>query len=107
MKQLLYIQRHTVSDDAGGMIVKHTARQRMQCKFAVIVFDRVPCVGSTLKTDDDVCILCKHVRDFSFSFIAPVCSNYCFNHSGTSYVLQICTPQFCLIFHGCTWKKQV
>ena len=75
------VQRHAVSDDAGGMIIKHTGRQRVQRKFSIIIYDCVARIGSALKTDDDVRLLSKHVCNLAFSLVSPVCSHNCFYHN--------------------------
>ena len=52
----------------------------MQCKFTVIIYDRMSCICSTLKTDNNICLCCKHICDLAFSLIAPVSAYYCCNH---------------------------
>ena len=52
----------------------------MQCEFAVVVLDGVTCVAATLETDDDVGFLRKHIRDLTFSFVAPVGAYDSFDH---------------------------
>ena len=74
------IKRHAVSDDAGGMSVKYAGRKRMQRELSVIVHDRVSRVRSSLKTDDDIGLTGKHIRDLALSFVSPVCSNNRFYH---------------------------
>ncbi len=53
----------------------------MEREFPVIVYNRMPCIRPSLKTDDNICIFCKHIRNLSFSFIAPVGPYYCFYHN--------------------------
>ena len=59
----------------------------MQCEFAVLVYNRMARICTALKTNHNVRFLRKHVRDFTFSFVAPVGANYCFNHSVTSLII--------------------
>ena len=54
------------------MPVKYARRQQVKGKFAVIVDYRMSCIASALEPDDDVRLLCQHVRDLSFSLVAPV-----------------------------------
>ncbi len=52
----------------------------MQGELAVIVYNGMSRIGSSLKTDDDIRILRHHIRDLTFSLIAPVCTYDCFYH---------------------------
>ena len=54
LKQYRDIQRHTVSDHAGSMVVKHTGRKGMKCEFPVIIYNRMTCIGATLKSDNNI-----------------------------------------------------
>ena len=37
-------------------------------------------ICSALKTNDNIRMLGEHIRDFTFSLVSPVCSDYCFYH---------------------------
>ncbi len=52
----------------------------MQRKFAVVIDDRMTCIGSALKPDDDIGLLAEHVRDLTLAFVTPVCSYNCSYH---------------------------
>ena len=52
----------------------------MQCKFSVFVYNSVTCVCTALKSDYDVTVSGKHICNLTLTFIAPVCTNYCFYH---------------------------
>ena len=56
----------------------------MKCKLSVIIYDRMSGIGSTLKTDDDICLFCQHICNLTFSFVAPVSAYNCFYHSSHS-----------------------
>ena len=74
------VESNTVSQDACCMIVKYAGRQHMKSEFAIIVLDGVAGIASSLKPDDDVGFLRKHIRDLTFSFIAPVGAYDSFDH---------------------------
>lgn len=38
----------------------------MQCELTVIVYNGMSCIGTTLKTDNDIRLLCQHICDLSF-----------------------------------------
>ena len=44
----------------------------MERKASVLVDDSMSRIGAALKTDDDVRLTGKHIRDLSFSLVAPV-----------------------------------
>ena len=52
----------------------------MKGKFSVIVDNCVTSVAAALETDNNVGFLCKHIRDLTFSLIAPVGAYDCSNH---------------------------
>ena len=87
------VQCHTVTDHAGGMIVKYTGRKGVQSKFTIIVHDSMSCICAALKTYDNVLFLCQHICDLSFSFVAPVGSYNClyhvFLHSLSQFVINL------------------
>ena len=56
----------------------------MQCELAVIIYDGMSGIGSTLETNDNVRFFSQHIGNLTFSFISPVCSNNSFNHLVTS-----------------------
>ena len=62
------------------MIVKYAGRQHMKGEFAIVVLDGMTGIASSLEPDDDVGFLRKHIRDLSFSFIAPVGAYDSFDH---------------------------
>ena len=52
----------------------------MKGEFAIVVLDGVTGIASSLEPDDDVGFLRKHIRDLTFSFIAPVGAYDSFDH---------------------------
>ena len=56
----------------------------MQRKLPVIIDDCMSGVRSTLKTDDDIGILGKHIGDLALALIAPICSDNRFYHNISS-----------------------
>ena len=80
LNQNRYIQRHTVSDNTGCMIIKYARRQCMQRKFSIVIYNGMSCVGTALEPHDNVRFLCKRICDLAFSLISPVCSYNCFYH---------------------------
>ena len=61
----------------------------MQCKLSIVIYNRVSCIGTSLKSYNDIRLLGKHVCDLTLSFIAPVGANYCFYHIHSSCVINI------------------
>ena len=80
LHQFLHIESDSVSDNARCVVIKNSGRKGVQGKFAVVIDDSVTGIGTALKTDDNVSLLGKHIRDFSLAFISPVRSYYCCNH---------------------------
>ena len=74
------IESHSVSDDAGGVLVKYTGGQKMKGKFSVIIDNGVPCIAASLKTDDNIRLFGKHVRYLSLALVSPVGAYNCSNH---------------------------
>ena len=52
----------------------------MEREFTILIYDRVPRVGTSLKADHDIRGIGQHVCDLAFSFIAPVRAYDSFNH---------------------------
>ena len=52
----------------------------MQCELAVIVYDCVAGIETALITDYNICFLRKHIRYFTFTFVAPVGAYNSFYH---------------------------
>src|SRR5688572_15449510 len=68
----------------------------MQRMFAILVDDRMPCIVSALKADDDVGILRQIIDNAPFAFIAPL-STYDRGHShgGLSCLACGLSQRFC------------
>ena len=75
--ELLYIERHTVSDDVRNVLIEHAGGQEMQGKPTVLIVDGVSRVCASLEADHNVRVLREHVRDLALSFISPVCAYDC------------------------------
>ena len=56
----------------------------MKCETAIIVDNRMTCVASSLKTDNDVGFLSKHIGNLTLAFVSPVSSYYCSYHEFSS-----------------------
>ena len=80
LHQCRNIQCHAVSDDARCVIIEYPGWQSMQCKFAVIIYNRMTCIGSALESYDNISFFPQHIGDLAFSLVTPVCSNDSFNH---------------------------
>lgn len=98
VKYFWNIQCNTVADDVGNMAVEHARRQCVKRKFAVIVDNRMSGICTALKTDDNIRFLRKHICNLAFSFIAPVCTYYCFNHFSSHSAAKSGIP-LCALFH--------
>ena len=71
--------------DSADVVIRfqggaNAGRQCVEREFTILIYDRVPCVGAALKADHDVSGIRQHVRDLSFSLVAPVCAYDSFNH---------------------------
>lgn len=51
-----------------------------------------------LKTYNDIGLLCKHVRNLAFAFVAPVSANNCFYH--LLFLLYVCFNFPCALFYA-------
>ena len=60
-------------------------------------------ICSSLKADDDIGLLCEHVRNLTFSLISPVCSNYCFDHNTIS---SSCRSLISLYINFCGYSQK-
>ena len=78
--EILDTQCNTVAYNISDFCIENTRRQLMKCKFSVMVDDCVTCIAAALKSYYHIGILCKHICNFAFALVAPVCSNDCFNH---------------------------
>ena len=78
--QLRDIERHAVANDIHRVLVAYAGGKQMQRKAAVIIDDRVPCVRTALKADDDIRFAGKQVGDFPLALVAPVGADNRFNH---------------------------
>ena len=56
----------------------------MKCKLTIIVYNCMSCIGSPLKTNDNIRLLSQHIRNLTFSLVAPISAHYCFNHFSSS-----------------------
>jgi hypothetical protein len=86
VNEFVDIKRNTVADNAGGVVVAHAARHKMQCKSAVLVNDCVTCVRAALKANNNIALFGEHIGDFTFAFVAPIGAYYCSYHFGFSLV---------------------
>ena len=86
------VQRNAVSDNARRMSVENTGRKGVKRKFAIVINNSVSCVRTALEADDNVCFQGQHIRDFTFSFVAPVSAYHCFYHF-LFLLFQICVPE--------------
>ena len=89
VKYFWNIQCNTVADNVGNMAVEHARRQCVKRKFAVIVDNRMSGICTALR---------KHICNLAFSFIAPVCTYYCFNHFSSHSAAKSGIP-LCALFH--------
>ncbi len=80
------IERHAIADDACGVIIKYAGGKCVQGKFSIIVHNGVACICPSLKADNNIRLLSQHIGNLALSFISPVCSNNCFNHSPDSSI---------------------
>ena len=80
-QQLVDIESHAVSDAVYHAFVENSGRKRVKGKFTVFVFNGVTGVGTALKAYDNIRAACQHIRDFTFSLVAPVGSYNSFYHN--------------------------
>ena len=72
LEKLSDVQRHAVSDDIDGVVVKHAARKLVQGEFPILIDDGVAGVAAALKADDYIRLGGEDVGDFSLPLITPV-----------------------------------
>ncbi len=65
-------KHHTVAYDIHLASLEYSGRYAAENIFFSFKLQSVPGIRSTLKTCHYIIIRCKHVNDFSFSFIAPL-----------------------------------
>ena len=70
----------------------------MKRKLPVIIYNRMPRIGPALKTDNNVRLLRQHIRDLSFSFIAPIGAYHCFYHLFSCSFRSVLFPVAALAF---------
>jgi len=97
LNQIRYIESHTIADDAGGMLVKHAGWKKVKGKLAVIIDNGMACITSALETDDNVRLLGKHIRNLTLSFVTPVSTYNCSNH--TKILLRVSPVQCSFAVH--------
>ena len=78
--QLWNIKRNTVANNIHRVLIAYAGGQKVQRKTAVVVDDRVPCVRTALKTDDDIRFAGKQIGNFPLALIAPICTDNRFHH---------------------------
>ena len=71
LEKLSDVQRHAVSDDIDGVVVKHAARKLVQGEFPILIDDGVAGVAAALKADDYIRLGGEDVGDFSLPLITP------------------------------------
>ena len=74
------IKCYAGAHDIHDVLMKNTGRNRMKRKLAILVHNCMAGIRASLKADDNVCAVCQRIRDLPFSFVAPVGTDYCFNH---------------------------
>ena len=80
IQQVGNIQRDTIADHTRRMSVENTGRQKVQCELSVIIDDCMTSIAAALETNDDVRLRSQHIRDFTFSLIAPAGADNRFYH---------------------------
>ncbi|MPM73460.1 hypothetical protein SDC9_120440 [bioreactor metagenome] len=89
--QFLYkvwnIKCYTRSYYVYCVFIKYTGWHLMERKFTIIVYYCVARIASTLKSNNNISLSSKHICNFTFSFIAPIGTNNCFDHSDHSHLI--------------------
>lgn len=70
------IYDHTIADHTIGIPVKNSGWDEVENDFFVIEFEGMTGVGSTLKTNHKVRFRTEKIDDLTFTFIAPLGTNY-------------------------------
>ena len=52
--ELRDVECNTISDYIGNSFVKNTGWKLVQCKFTILIYDCVSCIGPALKADDNI-----------------------------------------------------
>ena len=74
------IKSHTVSDDIDNVVIADSRGEQVKDGFTLVVYDGVTGVCAALKADNNVGFCGEHIGNFTLTFVAPVCTNYCSYH---------------------------
>ena len=96
------IHGNAISQNAGYIGVKHSAGQKMQRKTSIRIDDGMSRIGSSLKTNYDVRRFRQIVCNLPLSFISPVCTDNCLNHTCSPFLHLNCIMQC-----DCTLKQLI
>ncbi len=69
------MQGDSLTDQIYNIRMKYTGRQQVKCRFSILVDNRMPCIGSSLKANDNIRFSCQQIRYFSLAFVSPVSSH--------------------------------
>lgn len=78
----------------SGQTYSRKVDSRVLNELSIIIYNCMACIGTTLKTDNNIRILCEHISNLTFTFVSPVCAYNCFYH-------ELIPPSFKnLVFYG-------
>ncbi len=66
------IEHHTVADEVDQAGAENSRWDRVQYIFFSSEFERVPGIGSALKTRHDIVVVCQIIHNFTFTLVAPL-----------------------------------
>ena len=70
------VENNSVTDDVDCIWSENAGWHTSQNETLAFEMKRVACIRASLETCNDRVVACKHVNDFTFSFIAPLEAEY-------------------------------
>ena len=72
------VERDTVANDAGLVRVQDSGRYQVEDETLAVEYDRVPGVGTTRETNNQIELSSKGVDDFALTLVTPLQTYYAF-----------------------------
>ena len=74
------IERNAISKYIGNFRMADPARQRMESKLSILVYNRVAGVRAALIADNNIRLVREDIYNLALSLVAPVCADNCLYH---------------------------
>ena len=86
-------------DNAIGIRIKDAGRNQVKLEGLILYNNRMACVHSSLVANDDVSRLAQEIGDLSFSFVAPLGTDY--NYVSQGFLTALKFTQTLIIHRSC------